>query len=126
MVVPVDDIAPLNIAEFQTCVAALPASEPKLFLCQLAEALRQRQPFEVRVTLANRLIVSPDVQWAASNLALPLLEALCQSDTLAADLSIDPIESRDALGRAERLDMHIQPLASFLGALLHHRLNRPY
>lgn len=120
------EITPLSITDFQTLVAALPDSEPKQFLCQLAEALMRRQPFEVRVSLLNRLIFSPDVQWAASNMALPLLEALCQSDTLAQDLSIDPIEDRDALGRAERLDMRIQPLANLLGKLMHHRLKRPH
>ena len=118
-------IAPLSMADFQTQVAALPDSEPKRFLSQLAEALMRRQPFEVRVTLLNRLIFSPDVQWAASNMALPMLESLCQSDTLAQDLSIDPIEDRDALSRAERLGMRIQPLANLLGRLMHYRLNRP-
>lgn len=118
-------IAPLSMADFQARVAALPDSEPKQFLSQLAEALLRGQPFEVRVTLLNRLIFSPDVQWAASNMALPMLEAMCQSDTLAQDLSIDTIEDRDALSRAERLGMRIQPLANLLGMLMHYRLNRP-
>ena len=118
------EIAPLSVAEFQTRLGALPASEPKLFLCKLAKALALRQPFEVRVTFLNRLIFSPDAQWAASNTALPVLQGLCQSDELAADMSIDAIDSMDALARAQRLDMPVQQLESFLGTLMHHRLDR--
>ena len=122
---PVVVIAPLSFTEFQARVNALPNSEPKLFLRQLVQALAKRQPFEVRVTLINRLIFNPEVQWAASNIAQPVLETLCQSDSLAEAMSIDPIEGRDALGRAERLGMRIHPLANFLGTLMHHGLNRP-
>ncbi|MEO6322733.1 MAG: hypothetical protein ABIR56_18810 [Polaromonas sp.] len=118
------EIAPLNVAEFQTRLGALPASEPKLFLCKLAEALALRHPFEVRVTFLNRLIFSPDAHWAASNTALSVLQGLCQSDELAADTSIDAIDSMDALARAQRLDMPVQPLESFLGTLMRHRLDR--
>ena len=116
------EIAPLSVAEFQTRLAALPASEPKLFLHKLADALALRQPFEVRVTFLNRLIFSPEAQWAASNTALSVLQGLCQSDDLAADMSIDTIDGMDALARAQRLDMPVQPLDSFLGTLMHQRL----
>ena len=116
------EIAPLSVAEFQTRLAALPASEPKLFLHKLADALALRQPFEVRVTFLNRLIFSPEAQWAASNTALSVLQGLCQSDDLAADMSIDTLDGMDALARAQRLDMPIQSLDSFLGTLMHQRL----
>ena len=116
------EIAPLSVAEFQTLLHALPASEPKVFLRKLAEALAQRQPFEIRVTFLSRLIFSPDAQWAASNTALSVLQGLCQSDELAADMSIDTIDGMDALARAQRLDMPVQPLDSFLGTLMHQRL----
>lgn len=116
------EIAPLSVAEFQTRLGALPASEPKLFLHKLAEALALRQPFEVRVTFLNRLIFNPDAQWAASSTALSVLQGLCQSDELATDMSIDTIDSMDALARAQRLDMPVQPLDSFLGTLMHQRL----
>lgn len=116
------EIAPLSVAEFQTRLGALPASEPKLFLHKLAEALALRQPFEVRVTFLNRLIFNPDAQWAASSTALSVLQGLCQSDELAADMSIDTIDTMDALARAQRLDMPVQPLDSFLGTLMHQRL----
>ena len=116
------EIAPLSVAEFQTRLGALPASEPKLFLHKLADALALRQPFEVRVTFLNRLIFSPEAQWAASNTALSVLQGLCQSDDLAADMSIDTLDGMDALARAQRLDMSVQPLDSFLGTLMHQRL----
>ena len=116
------EIAPLSVAEFQTRLGALPASEPKLFLHKLADALALRQPFEVRVTFLNRLIFSPEAQWAASNTALSVLQGLCQSDDLAAAMSIDTLDGMDALARAQRLDMPIQSLDSFLGTLMHQRL----
>lgn len=116
------EIAPLSVAEFQTRLGALPASEPKLFLHKLADALALRQPFEVRVTFLNRLIFSPEAQWAASNTALSVLQGLCQSDDLAAAMSIDTLDGMDALARAQRLDMPVQPLDSFLGTLMHQRL----
>ena len=119
------EITPLSVAEFQARVEAIPASEPKLFLCKLGEALMLRQSFEVRVTFVNRLIFNPDAQWAASNTALPLLRALCQGDALAANISIDDIDGNDALARAGRLDMPVQPLESLLGELMHLRLYRP-
>lgn len=118
------EIAPLSLADFQARVGALPTSEPKLFLCKLAEALALQQPFEVRVSLVNRLIVNPDAQWAASNTALPLLQDLCQRDERAAGVSIDAVDRRDAEARAQRMDMPLQPLDAFLGTLVHFRLNR--
>ncbi|MEC5212097.1 hypothetical protein RCH06_000631 [Polaromonas sp. CG_9.5] len=116
------EIAPLSVNEFQTRLAALPASAPKLFLHKLADALALKQPFEVRVTFLNRLILSPDAQWAASNTALSVLQGLCQSDALAADMSIDTLDGMDALTRAQRLDMPVQPLGAFLGTLMYQRL----
>lgn len=119
------EIAPLSIAEFQIRLRALPAAEPKLFLCKLAAALARRHPFEVRVTFLNRLIFSPDEQWAASNTTLPILQNLCKNDELATDISIDVIDSMDVLKRAQRLDMPVQPLESFLGTMMHCRLGNP-
>ena len=43
-------------------------------------------------------------------------------DDLAADMSIDTLDGMDALARAQRLDMPIQSLDSFLGTLMHQRL----
>lgn len=117
------EIAPLSIADFQTRVDALPTSEPKLFLSKLAEAFALRQPFEVRVSFVNRLIVNPDAHWAASNTALPLLRNLCQHDGHAVGISIDKVAHQDAEARAQRLDMRMQPLDTFLGTLLHLRRN---
>lgn len=115
-------IAPLSVAEFQSRLGGLPANAPKAFLGKLAEALALQRPFEVRVTFLHRLIFCPDAQWAASNTALSVLQGLCQSDALAADISIDAIDSQDALARAQRLDIPVQSLESFLGTLMHDRL----
>ena len=102
--------------------ALLEAGDTEAAAAKLADALALRQPFEVRVTFLNRLIFSPEAQWAASNTALSVLQALCQSDDLAADMSIDTLDGMDALARAQRLDMPIQSLDSFLGTLMHQRL----
>jgi hypothetical protein len=118
------EIAPLSIADFQARVGELPTSEPKLFLCKLAEALALQQPFEVRVSFVNRLIINPDAQWAASNTALPLLQDVCQRDERALSISIDTVDRRDAEARAQRMDMPIQPLDALLGTLVHFRLNK--
>lgn len=119
------DIVPLCLADFQARVGALPTSEPKLFLCKLAEALALQQPFEVRVSFVNRLIINPGAQWAASNTALPLLQDVCQRDERALSISIDAVDRRDAEARAQRLDMPLQPLDAFLGTLMHFQLHRP-
>ena len=118
------EISPMTVAQFQSRLGALPASEPKLFLYKLAEALRLRHPFEVRVTFLNRLIFNPDEQWVASNTPAPVLQGLCQNDALASATAIDVIDRMDARARAQRLDMPIQPLESFLGTLMHDRIDR--
>ena len=118
------EITPLSPTDFQARVGTLPSSEPKLFLCKLAEALALQQPFEVRVSFVNRLIINPDAQWAASNTALPLLQDLCQRDERVPSLSIDAVDLRDAEARAQRMDMPVQPLDIFLGTLMHFRLNQ--
>ena len=118
------EIAALSLTDFQAHVGTLPTSEPKLFLCKLAEALALQQPFEVRVSFVNRLIINPDAQWAASNTALPLLQDLCQRDERVPSISIDTVDPRDAEARAQRMDMPVQPLDAFLGTLMHFRLNK--
>jgi hypothetical protein len=108
--------------EFQAFLAALPESEPQLFLRKLAEALALRQPFEVRVSFVSRLIFDPAGQWVASNTPVSALEYLCQSDALASAIEFDAIDDKGAMGRAQRLGISIQPLASFLWQLAQGRL----
>lgn len=112
------EIGEVTVSEFQARLVELPASEPQLFLRQLAEALALRQPFEVRVTFLSRLIFHPDERWVASSTPVAVLQGLCQSDALASAAAIDTIDDKDALARAQRLDMPIQPLEAFLWALM--------
>lgn len=112
----------MSASEFQARLDALPASEPQLFLRQLAEALALRQPFEVRVNFLNRLIVHPDEQWVASNTPVSVQQGLCRSDSRASATAIDAIDGMDAMARAQRLDMPLQPLDAFLGSLMQERL----
>lgn len=112
------EIGEVTVSEFQARLVGLPASEPQLFLRKLAEALALRQPFEVRVTFLNRLIFHPGERWVASSTPVAVLQGLCQSDALASAAAIDAIDDKDALARAQRLDMPIQPLEAFLWALM--------
>jgi hypothetical protein len=112
------EIGEVTVSEFQAWLVGLPASESQLFLRKLAEALARQQPFEVRVTFLNRLIFHPGERWVASSTPVAVLQGLCQSDALASAAAIDAIDDKDALARAERLDMPIQPLEAFLWALM--------
>lgn len=100
-----------------------PWHEPPLFMRMLGEALALHKPFEVRVSFLNRMIFHPDAQWMASNTPVPVLEHLCQNDALASSIEIDTIGDKDAMARAMRLDMPIEPLESFLSKLAHEQLN---
>ena len=114
----------MTASEFQARLGALPKSEPQLFFRKLAEALTLRHPFEVRVSFLNRLIFDPDDQWMASNMPLSALESLCQNDALASAIDVDTIDDKDAMARAQRLSLSIQPLESFLWELAHGRLGK--
>lgn len=112
----------LSAHAFQLALDARPASEPTLFLRRLAQALALGQPFEVRVTFLNRLIVDPGAQWVASNTPPAVLRGLCQNDALASATEVDAVDAGDAMARAQRLDLPVAPLDSFLWALMQGRL----
>ena len=110
--------------EFQARLGMVSVHEPPLFMRKLAESLALRHPFEVRVSFLNRMIFHPDAQWIASNTPLAVLENLCENDALASSTEIDTIDDKDAMARALRLGMPVEPLASFLGKLLHDQLGK--
>jgi hypothetical protein len=118
---PVVESGEMTTGEFQARLGAFPESAPQLFLRQLAEALALGQPFEIRVTFLNRLIVDPQEQWVACNTPASVLQGLCQDDALASATEIDPIDDKDAKARALRLDIPVQPLESFLWSLMQGR-----
>jgi hypothetical protein len=115
---PVVESGEMTASEFQARLGAFPESAPQLFLRQLAAALALGQPFEVRVTFLNRLIVDPLEQWVACNTPASVLQGLCQDDARASATEIDPINDKDAKARALRLDIPVQPLESFLWSLM--------
>ncbi|CAM3303055.1 hypothetical protein [Polaromonas hydrogenivorans] len=114
----------MTAGEFQARPGAFPGHEPPLFMRMLGEALALHNPFEVRVSFLNRMIFHPDAQWMASNTPLPVLEDLCGNDALASSVEIDTIDDKDAMARALRLGMPIEPLESFLWKLAHEQLDK--
>jgi len=115
---PAVEIGELTSAQFQVRLKALPPSEPHRFLRQLGQALALRRPFEVRVSFLNRLIFNPGERWVASNTPTSVIQGLCQSDELAAATSIDAVDEKDVMARAQRLDLQLQPLEVFLWSLM--------
>ncbi|CAN5128511.1 hypothetical protein BH10PSE16_BH10PSE16_36060 [soil metagenome] len=124
VVVPISASTPLAIeegkmtaGEFQARLGALTGSKPQLFMRMLADTLMLRHPFEVRVSFLNRMIFHPGEQWVASNTPQDVQEQLCRDDALASSIEIDTIDDKDAMARAMRLDMPMQPLEPFLWVL---------
>lgn len=115
---PAVEIGELSPVQFQARLKALPPSEPHRFLRQLGQALALRRPFEVRVSFLNRLIFNPGERWVASNTPTSVIQGLCQSDELAAATSIDAVDEKDVMARAQRLDLQLQPLEVFLWSLM--------
>lgn len=118
---PVVEIGEMTASAFQDRLGAFPDPVPQLFLRQLADALAQGRPFEIRVTFLHRLIVDPRERWVACNTPASELQGLCQDDARASATEIDPLDARDAKARALRLDMPMQPLESFLWQLMQGR-----
>jgi hypothetical protein len=118
---PVVERGEMTASAFQARLDAFPDSAPQLFLRQLADALSLGQPFEVRVTFLQRLIVEPREGWVACNTPASELQGLCQDDARASATEIDPIDDRNARARALRMDMPVQPLESFLWSLMQGR-----
>ncbi|MBH2008738.1 MAG: hypothetical protein I8H71_03445 [Xanthomonadaceae bacterium] len=114
----------MTAGEFQARPGTFPGHEPPLFMRMLGEALALHNPFEVRVSFLNRMIFHPDAQWMASNTSQPVLEDLCGNDALASSIEIDTIDDKDAMARALRLGMPIEPLESFLWKLAHEQLDK--
>ena len=87
------------------------------FLRKLAAMLMQRQPFEARFTVHNSVIFHPVDGWVASNTPMMVIERVCQSDALAAAVTVREIEGSQAEERAHRLGMPLRELDTFLWEL---------
>lgn len=105
----------LSVQEFQARLAALADGQAYVFLRQLSASLGENQPFEVRFTVLNSLIVHPAGEWIATNTPMAVIKRICQSSALASAVSVRPIDGTQAEQRVQRLGM--PPLA--LDAFLH-------
>ena len=110
-----------RVCRRRTCkparLAGLPDSGRHLFLRKLAAMLMQRQPFEARFTVHNSVIFHPVDGWVASNTPMMVIERVCQSDALAAAVTVREIEGSQAEERAHRLGMPLRELDTFLWEL---------
>lgn len=113
--VPVDQAPGLSTQEFQARLAALSDGQAYVFLRQLSASLAEHQPFEVRFTVLNSLIVHPAGEWIATNTPMAVIKRICQSSALASAVSVRHIDGSQAEQRVQRLGM--PPLA--LDAFLH-------
>lgn len=118
----------LDVDELASLLTGTPPERFTL-LRQLLVALRRLQPFEVRFTVQNSLIVHPLDTWAATNTPLQVISRVCDSNALAAAVSIRNLEPAQAVDRAHRLGMPLCDLNVFLhdvsSALLVEQVAKP-
>jgi len=114
---PGDDIPGLTVQQLQARLAMLPDAGRHSFLRTIAAMLEQGQPFEARFTVHNSVIFHPADGWVASNTPTAVIERVCQSDALAAAVTVREIDGIQADERAHRLGMNLRELNTFLWAL---------
>lgn len=114
----------LTAGQLQARLLALPDGTSHVFLRQLSTMLSQSQPFEVRFTVQNSLIVHPDDGWVATNTPMTVIGRVCQSDALASAVDFRAIESAQAEERLERLGMPPAELDTFLWELVSATLDK--
>ncbi len=112
-----DEVPGMTVQQLQARLASLPDAERHLFLRRLASMLAQGQPFEARFTMQNSVIFYPSDGWVASNTPTSVIERVCQSDALAAAVSVREIDGPQAEERAHRLGMPLLELDTFLWTL---------
>ena len=112
-----DEVPGMSAQQLQARLALLPDAERHLFLRRLASMLGQGQPFEARFTMQNSVIFHPADGWVASNTPASVIERVCQSDALAAAVSVREIDGPQAEDRAHRLGMPLLELDTFLWTL---------
>lgn len=115
--VPQPEIPSLTAAALLARLAALPPAQGGVFLRQLSRFLQQEQPFEVRFTVNNTLIVHPEDGWVASNTPLSVIQQVCRSDVLASAVTLRALDGPLAEERTHSLGLSPTELDAFLWAL---------
>jgi hypothetical protein len=103
----------LSPADLAARLVNLPP-ERYLLLRKLSAGLHLRQPFEVRFTVHNSLIVHPVDAWVATNTPLLVILRVCASDALAASVTLRDIDADQVEERVHRLGMMPHDLNVFL------------
>jgi len=112
-----EEVPGLTAAELQARLAALTEPGRHVFLRKLSDMLRKAHPFEARFTVQNSVIFHPADGWVASNTPMMVIERVCQSDAMASAVAMREIEGPQAEERAQRLNMPLRELDTFLWAL---------
>jgi len=89
-------------------------------LRRLSSALARQQPFELRFTVQNSLIVHPVNQWVSSNTPIEVIARVCQSNALSSSVMLREIDTAEAEERTLRLGMKLIDLEVFLFDLTQH------
>ncbi|MDR3369021.1 hypothetical protein [Rhodoferax sp.] len=115
--VKVEPVIGLSATELQSRLDKLP-SKGYVFLSNLSKMLSRQNPFEVRFTVHNLIIVHPTDGWIASNTPMQVVQQVCQNDNLASVVGLREIDSSQAEERVHLLGMRLVELDLFLGELL--------
>lgn len=110
---PIPAASRLAVTELASYLADAPVERFAL-LRHLVQKLMQGEPFELRFTVQNSLIVHPQDAWAATNTPVPVIARVCDSTALASAVTFREMDAPEALARAHRLGMQLRDLDSFL------------
>lgn len=108
----------LTLQEFLECMEHCPSAESRAFFEGFVEQMASGHPFEMMLTLINRLIFHVGEGWVASSTPVSVLRVVMRSRSLGrlvryTDLGADI----DPRARAEQRGMKIYPLEDFFYVL---------
>ena len=111
---PEEEPPGLSIEELQARLQAESDTSRYVFLRKLSDMLLAEQPFEVRFTMQNSLIVHPSDGWIVTNTPVMVIARVCQSTAMASAVTIWAIDAAQAEDRAQQLGMPLRELEVFL------------
>lgn len=104
----------LTSAELKARLQAETDVSRYVFLRKLSDMLVAEQPFEVRFTMQNSLVVHPGDGWIVTNTPVMVIARVCQSTAMASAVTMWAIDATQAEERAQQLGMPLRELEVFL------------